>query len=129
MYDWNSWRTVVPVVIGVLGIVGFLVYSKYISPEPLIRGSIFSTSTAKVGYLGTFFHGIFLWSMLYYLPLYYEVAKDFGPTKAGVAMFPQTFTTAPAAVVVGLVIAKTGKYRPSIVSYTYQSQSILRVSD
>jgi hypothetical protein len=34
-------------------------------------------------------------------------------------MFPLTFTTAPAAVVVGLVIAKTGKYRPSIVSSTH----------
>jgi Na+/melibiose symporter-like transporter len=54
--------------------------------------------------------------MLYYLPVYYEVAKGFSPTEAGVALFPVTFTTAPAAVVVGLVIAKTDKYRPSVVS-------------
>jgi hypothetical protein len=124
MFDWNSWRTVVPMIIGIIGLVGFLAYSKYISPEPLIRGSIFSTSTAKFGYLGTFFHGIFLWTMLFYLPLYYEVAKNFGPTKAGVALFPQTFTTAPAAVVVGLVIAKTGKYRPSIVSLSARLHSL-----
>jgi hypothetical protein len=119
MFNWNSWHTVVPMVLGVVGLLAFLAYSKYISPEPLIRGSIFSTSTAKVGYLGTFLHGIIVWSILFYIPLYYEVAQDFGPTKSGVAMFPLTFTTAPAAVVVGLVIAKTGKYRPSIVSLTY----------
>ena len=118
MFDWNSWHTVVPMVLGVIGLLGFVAYSKYISPEPLIRGSIFSTSTAKVGYLGTFLHGIFLWSILFYIPLYYEVAQEFGPTKSGVAMFPLTFTTAPAAVIVGLVIARTGKYRPSIVSLT-----------
>ncbi len=129
MFDWNSWHTVLPMVLGVLGLLGFLAYSKYISPEPLIRGSIFSTSTAKVGYLGTFLHGIFIWSILFYIPLYYEVAQDFGPTKSGVAMFPLTFTTAPAAVVVGLIIAKTGKYRPSIVSVTYTKPFTLRLDD
>jgi hypothetical protein len=118
MFNWNSWHTAVPMVLGAVGLLAFLAYSKYISPEPLISGSIFSTSTAKVGYLGTFLHGIILWSILFYIPLYYEVAQGFGPTKSGVAMFPLTFTTAPAAVVVGLVIAKTGKYRPSIVSFT-----------
>jgi hypothetical protein len=118
VFDWNSWHTVVPMVLGVVGLLSFLGYSKYVSLEPLICGSIFSTSTAKVGYLGTFLHGIFLWSILFYIPLYYEVAQSFGPTESGVAMFPLTFTTAPAAVVVGLVIAKTGKYRQSIVSLT-----------
>ena len=116
MFDWSSWHTLLPMFLGIFGLVGFMLYSKLISLEPLIRGSIFSTTTAKVGYLGTFLHGILTWSMLYYLPLYYEVGKGFGPTEAGVAMFPVTFTTAPAAVVVGLVIAKTGKYRPSVVS-------------
>jgi hypothetical protein len=129
MFDWNSWHTLVPMVLGVIGLLGFLAYSNYIAPEPLIRGSIFSTSTAKVGYLGTFLHGIFLWSILFYIPLYYEVAQDFGPTKSGVAMFPLTFTTAPAAVIVGLVIAKTGKYRSSIVSLTTSSPGTSGTSD
>jgi hypothetical protein len=129
MFNWNSWHTVVPMVLGVVGLLAFLAYSKYISPEPLIRGSIFSTSTAKVGYLGTFLHGIIVWSILFYIPLYYEVAQDFGPTKSGVAMFPLTFTTAPAAVVVGLVIAKTGKYRPSIVSLTCPNPFAFKVNN
>lgn len=116
MFDWSSWHTLLPMILGIFGLAGFILYSKFVSSEPLIRGSIFLTTTAKVGYFGTFLHGILTWSMLYYLPLYYEVAKGFGPTEAGVAIFPVTFTTAPAAVVVGLVIAKTGKYRPSIVS-------------
>jgi len=117
MFDWNSWHTVVPMVIGILGLIVFLLYSKYIALQPLIRGSIFSTSTSIVGYLGTFVHGIIVWSLLYYLPLYYELAKDMGPTETGVALFPLTFITAPCAVIVGLIIAKTGKYRPSVVSF------------
>ncbi len=121
MFDWNSWHTVVPMVLGVVGLSGFLAYSKYFSKEPLIRGSIFSESTAKVGYFGTFVHGIIAWSLLYYMPLYYEAAKGFSAIDSGVAIFPFTFTTAPAAVIVGLIITKTGKYRPSIVSYLSNS--------
>lgn len=60
--------------------------------------------------------GIIVSSILYYLPLYFEVAKDMSPTMAGVGLFPQTFTVAPASVVVGVLIAKTGKYRWSVWS-------------
>jgi hypothetical protein len=52
-----------------------------------------------------------LWSILYYLPLYYEAVKGFSPILAGVSLFPQTFTVAPASIVAGVVIAVTGKYR------------------
>jgi hypothetical protein len=48
------------------------------------------------------------------MPLYFEVAKDYSPVTSGVAIFPFTFTTAPAAVVIGIVITKTGRYRPSL---------------
>lgn len=55
-----------------------------------------------------------VWSLLYYMPIYFEVAKGYNPILSGVAIFPFTFTTAPAAVVIGLVITKTGRYRPSL---------------
>ncbi|KFY26183.1 hypothetical protein V491_01412 [Pseudogymnoascus sp. VKM F-3775] len=114
MYDWKSWRTLFPLILSSIGMIAFLFYSKYLASDPLIKGSIFHGSTAKVGYFGTFIHGVIVWSMLYYMPLYYEVTKNFNPIESGVAIFPFTFTTAPAAIVVGLVITKTGKYRPSI---------------
>jgi hypothetical protein len=109
-------RTLVPLLLGVLGLVGFVVSSVYLSPEPLIRRSLFNSSTAIVAYFGTLIHGIIVWSLLYYMPLYFEVAKNYSPVTSGVALFPFTFTVAPAAVMVGIVITKTGRYRPSIVS-------------
>jgi hypothetical protein len=116
MYDWSSWRTLVPMFLGVFGLIGFIVYSVYLSSEPLIRRSLFNSPTAITAYAGTLIHGIIVWSLLYYMPLYFEVAKDYSPVMSGVSIFPFTFTVAPAAVAVGLVIAKTGRYRPSIVS-------------
>lgn len=43
--------------------------------------------------------------------MYFEAAKGYSPTTAGVALFPWTFTIGPAAVVVGIIIAITGRYR------------------
>jgi MFS family permease len=47
-------------------------------------------------------------------PLYFEGAKGFTPINAGIGLFPWTFTTGPAAVIVGIIVAKTGKYRWAI---------------
>ncbi|PQE32818.1 mfs multidrug transporter protein [Rutstroemia sp. NJR-2017a WRK4] len=114
MYTWESVRTLVPLLVGVGGLVMFLVYNVCISKDPLIRRSLFNSPTAIVAYFGTFVHGIAVWSLLFYMPLYFEVAKNFTSIQSGIGLFPLTFTTAPAAVIVGLVIAKSGKYRPSI---------------
>ena len=118
MYEWQSWGTLAPLILGLVGLVSFVLYSASISPQPLIRRSLFNTQTAITAYIGTLIHGIIVWSMLYYLPLYFEVAKEYSPVSSGIAIFPITFTAAPAAILVSRVIAKPGRYRPSIVSFS-----------
>lgn len=116
MYDWNHWRTLVPLFVGILGLIGFVFWSAYVPEEPILRGSMFKAPTALASYFGTIIHGMFLWSALYYMPMYFEAAKGFSPIMSGVGLFPWTFTTGPAAVVVGIVVAKTGRYRWAIWS-------------
>ncbi|PUU73291.1 major facilitator superfamily domain-containing protein [Tuber borchii] len=111
MYPWDHWRTLVPLVLGIVGLVGFVLYEKFVAKEPLIRLGVFSTRTALANYVGTVMHGMILWSLLYYLPLYFEAIKGLGPIMAGVAVFPETFTVAPASVVVGLLVSITGRFR------------------
>ncbi|MCJ1302329.1 hypothetical protein MMC08_005132 [Hypocenomyce scalaris] len=110
-YPWHSWRTVVPLIVGAFGLTAFVLFEEYIAVEPLIPLSVFKNRTAAVSYIGTVIHGMVLWSMLYYLPLYYEAVKGETPILAGVSLFPETFTVAPAAVVTGLIVSKTGRYR------------------
>jgi hypothetical protein len=112
MYDWSLSRTLVPFILGVFGLIGFIIYSANISTEPLIRCTLFNSPTAIVAYIGTLVQGLIVWSLLYYMPLYFEIAKNYSPVTSGVAIFPFTFTVAPAAVVVGLIITRTSRYRP-----------------
>ena len=114
MYDWSSWRTLVPLVVGAFGIFGFCLWERYLAPEPAIRLSIFRNRTANIAYFTTTMHGLILWCLLYYQPLYYEAVKGYSPIVAGVALFPATFTVAPMAVVTGITITKTNSYRWTI---------------
>lgn len=52
-----------------------------------------------------------LWCLLYYLPLYYEAIKGLSPIMTGVALFPETFTVAPASIAVGILVSVTGRFR------------------
>jgi len=114
MYAWTSWRTLVPLIVGVVGLVGFSLYERYIAPEPVIRLSVFANRTANIAFFTTTLHGMVLWCLLYYQPLYYEAVKGYTPVISGVALFPATFTVAPMAVVTGILITKTAAYRWAI---------------
>ncbi|MCJ1474213.1 hypothetical protein MMC13_002871 [Lambiella insularis] len=110
-YDWISWRTLVPLCVGAHGLMAFIFYEAYLASEPMFRLGLFSNRTGVLSYLLTTLQGIILWSILYYLPLYYEGVKGFSPTISGVALFPQTFTTGPFSIVTGIIITITGRYR------------------
>lgn len=109
-YPWNSWRTLVPMIVCAFGIGAFVMHQELFAPNPLIRTSVFKTTSAAALYVSTVIHGIILWGILYYMPLYFEAVKGMGPIMAGVSMFPWTFTVAPASVATGIAIAATGKY-------------------
>ncbi|KAL9616549.1 MAG: hypothetical protein Q9160_008591 [Pyrenula sp. 1 TL-2023] len=111
MYAWDSWRTLVPLIVSAFGFLPFILWEIYGAAEPLMRLSLFKNRTTNIAFLITFLHGIILWCLLYYLPLYYEGVKGYSPIITGVAVFPETFTVAPAAIVTGIVISKTGRYR------------------
>ncbi|KAJ9648613.1 hypothetical protein H2201_000944 [Coniosporium apollinis] len=111
MYDWTSWRTLTPLIVCGAALVGFVFYEEYVASEPLIRLSVFKSRTAAVTYLGTFCHGVLLWCILYYIPLYFEAVKGLTPVTAGVALFSQTFVVPVMSIVTGTAISITGHWR------------------
>ncbi|CAG8958378.1 hypothetical protein HYFRA_00011055 [Hymenoscyphus fraxineus] len=129
MYPWDSWRVLFPLLFGVATMVVFALWERHLSKqafdadgipregnfiEPIIRRTIFNNRSMLITYLGTILHGIILWSLLYFLPLYYEAVKGYTPIISGVAMLPESGFVAPMAVVVGVACAITGRYRWAI---------------
>jgi MFS family permease len=110
-YDWLSWRVTVPLGAGVIGLVLTGFYELKVAVQPVLRFVVFSNRTTNIAYITTALHGMTLWTLLYYQPLYFEGVRGYSPIIAGVALFPATFTVAPMAIVTGVAISKTGKFR------------------
>ncbi|KAI9925049.1 hypothetical protein MW887_006456 [Aspergillus wentii] len=114
LYDWDSWRTLAPLIIGAVGLIVFGLYEYFIAADPIIPPKIFQNRTATVTFIGSLLQGLVLWCVLYYLPLYYQAVKEYSPILSGVALFPESLTVAPSAMVVGFLCTKFGRYRWAI---------------
>jgi hypothetical protein len=110
-YPWSSWQTLVPLILGSAGLVGFVLYEKYVANEPTMRLSVFGSYNMAYSLFANFITALIVYSLLYFLPLYYEGVKGYDPIITGVALFPATFTIAPVSIIAGIIIAKTGDFR------------------
>lgn len=115
-YPWASWHTVAPLSASSVGLVLLYVYEERAATNPIIRTSIFKNRNAAAAYICVVIHGMVVVGSLYYLPLYYEAVKGLSPILSGVALFPETFTVAPGAFIVGTAISRTGHYRWAVWS-------------
>ncbi|KAM0461534.1 hypothetical protein ACHAPV_004240 [Trichoderma viride] len=111
LYSWDSWRTLVPLILGIAGIALFVIYEAFIASNPIIPIELFNNRTAGVSYFSSALSGLLVWCIVYYMPLYFQAVKEYTPVLTGVCLFPQTFTVAPAGAFAGAIITKTGRYR------------------
>ncbi|KAL4965415.1 MDR family MFS transporter [Aspergillus stella-maris] len=111
-HAWSSWRTIVPLVLGFLGLIGFLIYEAMPAvKEPTMPMRLFTNRTSSTMFILTFIHGILLYWACYFLPVYFQAVLDASPTRSGIMLFPIATTTAPFGVLAGILITVTGHYR------------------
>jgi hypothetical protein len=113
IYPWGDWKIITIFAIGFVSAIAFTVYEAFVPKIPFLALALFNNLAIAVTFLGTFIHGYILWSLLLYLPLYYEAVKDLAPTQSGLAVFPESLTVAPTSLIVGILVAKTGKFKSS----------------
>ncbi|KAK0472778.1 MFS general substrate transporter [Armillaria novae-zelandiae] len=113
-YAWSSWHVLVPLCIGGVGLVAFLLYESWLAKQPLVPVALMGNRTTLSGYLQTFILPIPFLALVYYLPLYFQVCKGFSPIKSGVNLFGLCFSAPPFAVIAGISVKVTQRYRPQI---------------
>lgn len=108
---WSSWRTIVPLILGVLGLLGFAVYEAGSwLPAPTMPPRLFRNRTAAGGYATSFLHGMLLFWAGYFLPVYFQAVKEASPLRSAVMTLPLVCISALAGFVAGLLTTITGKY-------------------
>ncbi|KAL4865043.1 major facilitator superfamily domain-containing protein [Aspergillus spectabilis] len=110
-YPWSSLRTLAPLIFGVVSFAAFLIYEKYIPSEPTFRLHLLKSYNMAYSLYATFINAMIVYGTIYFLPLYFEATKEYNPIITGVAFFPATLTVAPASIISGLIITKTGDFK------------------
>ena len=73
MFAWDSYQTLVPLVLGTVGVCSWLFYEYSVPNHPILPLTILSDRTAAICFAGTFLMGIVQFGLLFFLPLYYQV--------------------------------------------------------
>lgn len=112
IYAWSSWHTLVPLLVGFLG---FLIFGFYeasgIPVEPVMPMRLLAHRTSIIVFINTWVNAVmYLW-FLYFLPIYFQAVALYSPTRAGYSLFPQAAAGAPASIIAGLILSRTGKFK------------------
>ncbi|KAI0083273.1 MFS general substrate transporter [Irpex rosettiformis] len=110
-YPWTSAATLVPLILGLCGLVAFLLYEKYFAAHPIVPFYLLSNRTSLSGYLQTFLTPIVVISWTYYFIALWQSVDGFSPVHGAVNCLAMTFVLGPAMIITGASITITKTYR------------------
>lgn len=112
-YPWSSCRVIVPLVIGLLGIGGFLVLeSTTLILEPTMPFRIFSNRTSLPTFGLAFIQSMLTYWSSYYLPVYFQAVLEATPTQSGIDALPSVFVAMPFAMAAGVGLSALNRFKP-----------------
>ncbi len=110
-WGWSSPLSVSLMVVGLLGIVGFLLAERHYGDDALLPLRLFRGRTFSIGSLLNFILGMGMFGGLAALPLYLQIVKGASPTEAGLLLLPLTAGIMAGSIFAGQVISRTGRYK------------------
>src|SRR3954453_1283688 len=109
-WGWTSTSAIICYVIGLVGIVAFLLAERAYGGEALLPLRLFRGRTFGVGSVLNFVVGMGMFGGLAAVPLYMQIVKGYSPTVAGLLLLPLVLGLMSGTISSGQVIARTGRY-------------------
>ncbi|KAK5077939.1 hypothetical protein LTR64_003657 [Lithohypha guttulata] len=124
-FDWSSWQTIVPLVVGAAGIMITIGYEAKLAKFPFLRRGCFSSISTNACYVAAMLHGLTLYMALYYVSFYFSSVKFYGAVRTGTSLFPATALMLPGSAIVSALITRFGRFRWAIwVGYTLSTIAV-----
>lgn len=111
IHPWSSWRTILPIVLGVLGWAAFHV-QQGCTQYPSVPPRLFTNRTSATAYFLSFTSSVLIQASAYFLPVYFQAVKGTTTLKSGTYFLPFALGMLVFAAVAGGVLAKLGRYKP-----------------
>ncbi|RWA06391.1 hypothetical protein EKO27_g8705 [Xylaria grammica] len=120
-YQWRSWHTLVPLLIGFLGLFIFA-WCQSILAAPLMPPRFFQSRTAIILAISTFLHSALLYWGIFFLPVFFQGVKLYSPTRSGVALLPISLVGIPGSILGAVALTRWGRYKPiHIIAFAIQA--------
>ncbi len=110
-WGWDSPRALGCYLIGLFGIVGFILAERAYKDEALLPLRLFRNRTVAVGSISSTIIGMAMFGGLLTVPLYLQIVKGSSATEAGLQMIPFVVGIMAGSITAGQLIARTGRYR------------------
>lgn len=108
LYSWGSWRTLVPLLIGIVVLAFFAVFEAR-PAAPIMPHHLFQRPTSSLTLFGGLLHGMILYPLLQYLPLFYQAIALESRIQAAVSLLPTNIVCIVAAVLSSIAVGLIGK--------------------
>lgn len=109
LYAWSSWRTIVPLLIGIATLVGFAVYEA--RPQaPLFPYRLFRSRTSLMTLVTATIHGLIIYPATTYVPLFFQSVKLQTPLASAISMLPSCCGVIGFALLSGVAVEITRRY-------------------
>src|SRR4051794_18120519 len=105
-WGWDSTRAIVCYVIGVLGLIAFILAERAYKDDALLPLRLFKNRTFTVGSVGSIVLGAGMFGGILLLPQYLQVVHGSSPTVAGLQMIPLVAGIMTGAMGSGIAISK-----------------------
>lgn len=113
-HPWDSAIVICLIVFGVVTWALFMLIQAKISRYPISPPWLFTSQRTLAPFLVCFIHGFNYTGMTYFLPLYFQTVLGATPILSGVYLFPLVVSVAIGSMAVGIIIRRTGRYRPPL---------------
>lgn len=112
LFPWSSPKIIVLLTIGSAMIFVFIYSEARIAKYPLIPMPLFKSTTNVAVLSVVFLHGFAFIAAEYYMPLYFQAVLEASPLRSGLLLLPFIVTGALAGVACGVIMHRTGRFRP-----------------
>ncbi|KAI1825865.1 MFS general substrate transporter [Xylaria intraflava] len=113
LYAWQSWHTLVPLLLGFFGLFLFTWLQKLsLSAEPLIPLRFFRAPTSMILSVCTFVYAALLYWCIFFLPIFFQAVLLYSPTISGVALLPISLLGIPGSIIGAIALTRWGRYKP-----------------
>jgi len=113
-FAWPSWQTAAFLIpTAVLAVI--LVRVELTAPEPMLPLSVQANRTTTLAIVASLGVGVALFGSAVFLGQYFQTARGYTPTHAGLLTFPLALGSLVASTGAGLVISRFGKWKRFLV--------------